>query len=259
MAELNNRPEGKIAVVIPALNEELAIRGVVSETLAYCPNVIVVDDGSTDGTATAIADFDVQRIHHATPMGKALALRDGFRLALEHDCAGVLTMDGDGQHKASDIPRLLAAAACYPNHIVIGARLLHREAAPTARRIGNSIADWFISWTCGQRIVDTQSGQRYYPKPVLELAQTMPHAGFIFESEILIEAAWRLGIRSVSVPIETRYEAGARTSHFRPLRDISGITRMVAGRLMRGGFMFGNFLRARRTPAIVVDPTATNS
>ncbi len=256
MAELNQRPPGKVFVVIPALNEEKAIRAVVSSALSHCPDVIVIDDGSSDGTSEAIKDLAVHRIRHPTPMGKALALKDGFRLALEKGCSGVITMDGDGQHSADDIPRLLAAAAHYTRHIIIGARLLRRSAAPGARRFGNGTADWFISWACGQNIVDTQSGQRYYPRVVLELAQSMSHSGFVFESEILIEAAWRLGVRTVSVPIETRYEPDARASHFRPVRDISGITRMVAGRLARRGFMPGNFLSARREPAIVIDPTA---
>lgn len=257
MIEVDNQSAGKIAVVIPASNEELAIRSVVSEALSYCKEVIVVDDGSTDGTQAALSDLKIDCIRHEKPQGKAAALLDGFRFALDHGFTGIITMDGDGQHKASDIPRLLAAAARYPNHIIIGARLLQRDAAPPARRLGNSIADWFISWACGQRIVDTQSGQRYYPRAALELAESLPHSGFVFESEILVEAAERLGMRSVSVPIETRYQEGARSSHFRPMRDISSITRMVAIRLLRGGLKLGHLFRSRSSRAIIVDPTST--
>ncbi len=239
-------------VVIPALNEERAIRGVAEEALGVCATVIVVDDGSTDRTSEAIADLPLERIRHAQPQGKALALRDGFKRALELGCDGVLTMDGDGQHAAADLPRLLAAAKRYPNHIVIGARLLGKDAQPDKNRIGNQQADFWVSWACGQRIVDTQSGQRYYPRAVVELALALPHDGFVFESEILIEAAER-DIRAVSVPIASRYEEDRRASHFKPFRDVTRITRMIAWRLVRSGFMPRNYWRARSVPAIVVD------
>ena len=82
-----------------------------------------MDDGSSDGTGAAIADLPVECIRHDAPQGKASALLDGFRRALELGAAGVLTMDGDGQHAAADLPRLLFAAEKYPGRIVIGARL----------------------------------------------------------------------------------------------------------------------------------------
>jgi len=239
-------------VVIPALNEERAIRAVVEDALAHCGRVIVVDDGSTDGTSAVIADLPVEHIRHEQPMGKAKALRDGFRRALELGADGVLTMDGDGQHAATDLPRLLAAARKYPASIVIGARLRCKDAQPGKNRFGNQQADFWVSWACGQRIVDSQSGQRFYPRAAIELALALPHDGFVFESEILIEAADH-GIHAVSVPIETRYEEDRRASHFRPLRDVSRITRMIAWRLLRGGFMPRNYWRARTVPPIIVE------
>lgn len=239
-------------VVIPALNEERAIRGVVVSALRHCARVIVVDDGSSDGTSAAIADLPVERIRHAAPQGKALALRDGFELARKLGAEGVLTMDGDGQHDAADLPRLLAAAARYPDHIIIGARLLGRDAQPDKNRFGNAQADFWVSWACGQRIVDSQSGQRYYPRAAIDIALALPHDGFVFESEILIECAAR-GIRAVSVPIKASYEQERRASHFKPFRDVARITRMIAGRLLRGGFMLGNLRRSRTLPPIVVD------
>ncbi|HET8942892.1 MAG TPA: glycosyltransferase family 2 protein [Rudaea sp.] len=239
-------------VVIPALNEAREIRTVVEDALAHCANVILVDDGSSDGTSDAVADLEIERIRHEQPTGKAGALLDGFRRAQQLGCDGVLTMDGDGQHAAKDLPRLLAAAAKYPNHIVIGARLLSRSNAPGKNRFGNQQADFWVSWACGQHVVDSQSGQRYYPRAVVELALTLPRGGFVFESEILIEAA-RRGIRTVSVPIEARYAADRRASYFKPLRDVLSITRMIAWRLICGGLMPRNYWRARRVPPIVVD------
>jgi len=243
----------RAVVVVPALNEERAIRAVVEDVLQHCAQVIVVDDGSNDGTGAAIADLPIERLRHERPMGKARALQDGFRRALELGADGALSMDGDGQHSAADLPRLLAAAAQYPNHIVIGARLRSRDSTPGKNRFGNQQADWWVSWACGQRVVDSQSGQRYYPRAVMEIALQLPNGGFVFESEILIEAA-RRGIRTVSVPIEARYADDRRASHFRPLRDVSRITLMIAWRLIKGGLMPLNYWRARTVPPIIVDP-----
>lgn len=241
-------------VVIPALNEERAIRTVVEDTLRQGQKVILVDDGSNDRTSEVVADLPLERIRHEQPLGKARALQDGFRRALELGADGALTIDGDGQHAATDLPRLLAAAAQYPNHIVIGARLRSRDNAPGKNRLGNQQADWWVSWACGQRVVDSQSGQRYYPRAVMEIALALPPGGFVFESEVLIEAA-RRGIRAVSVPIETRYAQDRRASHFRPMRDVTRITAMIAWRLIRGGFMPRNYWRARTVPPIIVDPS----
>jgi glycosyltransferase involved in cell wall biosynthesis len=240
-------------VVIPALNEERAIRDVVVEAMTHCAQVIVVDDGSSDRTGEVIADLAIERIRHDKPLGKARALQDGFRRAMQLHCDGVLTMDGDGQHAAADLRRLLAAAAQYPDHIIIGARLRSRDNAPGKNRFGNQQADFWVSWACGRPVVDSQSGQRYYPRAVLELALKLPNDGFVFESEILIEAA-RRGINTVSVPIEARYADDRRASHFRPLRDVMRITRMIAWRLARGGMMPRNYWRARTLPPIIVDP-----
>src|SRR5690606_26714611 len=147
----------RTAVVIPALNEVLRIRDVVTQTLAHCPWVIVVDDGSTDGTAERLRDLPVTVLRHGLRRGKGAALRTGFAEALARGATGVLTIDGDAQHDPSDLPRLLAAAARHPNHIIIGARLRHRAAAPRLRRMANAFGDWGVSWGAGYRIADSQS------------------------------------------------------------------------------------------------------
>lgn len=159
----------RIAVVIPALNEERAIRGIVETVLAISPNVILIDDGSTDRTVERVADLPITLIRHLTPLGKGQGLRDGFRKARELGFDAVIAMDGDGQHLAADLPRLLAAARRYPEHIVIGARIRHRENQPPARRRANAVADWGISLACAMAVADTQSGQRYYPLAALDL------------------------------------------------------------------------------------------
>lgn len=216
-----------IAVLIPALNEEAAIREVVASVLAICPNVIVVDDGSTDATVERIADLPVTLIRHPTPRGKGEALRAGFRKALEAGFPAVVTMDGDGQHVAADVPRLLAAARQHPGHIVLGARVLRRERQPGYRRRANNFADWGIGWAIGQAVIDTQSGQRYYPRAVCEIADVAGQ-GFVFEADILIRprvgwawAAFRYRSNRAMPVMAWLGSSGAATSARSPISTAS--------------------------------------
>jgi glycosyltransferase involved in cell wall biosynthesis len=251
----------RLCVVIPALNEALRIREVVEGALRHCPNVVVVDDGSDDGTADAIADLPVTVLRHATRMGKGAGLRDGFAEALRRGHAAVLTMDGDGQHQAEDIPRLLEAANRYPGWIVIGARLRKRANQPPHRRLANAFGDWGIAFGTGYQVADSQSGQRLYPADVCALAVAgIPGEDFVFEAQVLMSAAQQLGTRCVSVPIEARYSLvhGApefRPSHFRPLRDLWRITSHIVLQCVRRGGLWEVHRRARAHPAVIDDPS----
>ncbi|HEY0180656.1 MAG TPA: glycosyltransferase family 2 protein, partial [Dokdonella sp.] len=212
-------------------------------------------DGSTDATLERIADLPVTLIRHATPLGKGQGLRDGFRKARELGFDAVVTMDGDGQHLAADVPRLLAAAARYPEHIVIGARIRNRENQPPARRRANDFADWGISWGCGLPVADTQSGQRYYPSAALDLVD-LPADDFVFEAALLIAAAREKGTGIVSVPIDSRYHGDFRGSHFRPVRDVTRITLYTAARILHYGRVAASYRRSHATPPLVYDPDA---
>lgn len=249
---------GNVAVVIPALNEALRIREVVEGALAHCDLVIVVDDGSDDDTAGIVAQLPAVLLRHPRRMGKGRALRDGFAEALRRGMAAVVTMDGDGQHRGEDVPRLVAAANAHPCNVVNGARLRKRSTQPWYRRIGNDFGDWGIAWACGFRLVDSQSGQRLYPAPVLAL-EGVPGEGFVFEAQLLISAARRLGYGVVSVPVETRYAvAGSgeqfRKSHFRLFRDLRRITSHVVGQVLAHGDIVREYRRARSRPPVVHDP-----
>ena len=248
-------PSDRVAILIPALNEERAIREVVLGALAVSARVIVIDDGSSDATAARIADLPVMLIRHPTPQGKGAGLRDGFRRALALGVDGVATMDGDGQHLASDVPRLLAAARQYPRHIVIGARIRNRDQQPPARRRANAVADWGISWGAGVAIADSQSGQRYYPRAVLALAD-LKAEDFVFEAALLITACRELGLGVVSVPIDSRYQPEFRRSHFRPVHDIARITWYTIKRILHYGHIFAAHRRATAQPPLVIDPPA---
>ncbi len=244
--------EPRYAVVIPAYNESATIADVAARAARQVELVVVVDDGSTDGTAAALAGLPVTLLRNDQNLGKGESLWRGMRHALGLGVAGVVTLDGDGQHTPEEIPRLLAEARAHPGEIVVGARTFGRDAAPRARYLANRVADFWIGWAAGQRLADSQSGFRVYPAALLRQVEVKhgPARGFVFESELLIAAA-RHGFGSRAVPISALYHKAARPSHFRPVLDIVRITRMVAWQLLRRGMHPAGLRRvlARRPPA----------
>jgi len=247
----------EIAVVIPAYNEAGTIREVAQRALAYCQRVIIVDDGSRDGTADAVADLPVVLLRNNVNSGKAASLWRGMQHAIARGAVSVITLDADGQHRPEDIPRFLEMAAKHPDQIIIGSRLADRHVIPTRRYYANKVANFWISWAAGYYLKDSQSGFRLYPASLLKdrkLRVSTTH-GFVFESEILIESA-RHGVYGVTLPISAIYQPGSRPSHFRPVLDIVRITRMVAWRLISRGLypwgLFNAFVlpRLRRTASM---------
>jgi glycosyltransferase involved in cell wall biosynthesis len=223
------------AVVIPAYNEASTIREVAQRALAQLPLVIVVDDGSSDGTAEKLAGLAVVTLRNTYNSGKAASLRRGVLEAINRGAQAIVTLDGDGQHCPEDIPLLLGVFHSAPGHIVIGSRLHQRTQIPASRYWANRIANFWISGAAGYSIIDSQSGFRVYPAELFERAR-VGYArvdSFVFESEILIEAA-RLGMQAICVPVNVVYGERARASHFHPVLDILRITRMVARRLIAG-------------------------
>jgi glycosyltransferase involved in cell wall biosynthesis len=222
-------------VVIPAFNEARTIRAVVDGVLGcHVDRVIVVDDGSRDGTVALLRGLDLEIRAHAVNLGKGFALVSGMQRALELGAARVVTLDADGQHCAADIHRLEQASLQHPRALVIAARQLARERAPAMRRFANAVADFWISRACGRCVPDSQSGFRLYPAAMLAGLTTRPRAneGFAFETALLIDAV-DAGADIVGVPVETTYPADRRASYYRPWRDTWSIVRLVGGRLLR--------------------------
>ena len=232
------------SVIIPAFNEARTIRDVIAVTREQAVDrIIIVDDGSTDTTAELVRALvleggqpTLELLQHPTNLGKGFALDNGIAHALASGAQRIITLDADGQHSASDIPRLLQVAALDPEAIVIAARTEAREQAPPLRRFANGIADFWISWACGRRIDDTQSGFRLYPAPVLARLTARPRGnqGFAYETELLIDAV-AAGARVRHVAIATHYHRDQRPSHYRPWRDTWSIVRLVGGKLLCRG------------------------
>ena len=223
-------------LIIPAYNEKKTIRRLALDALAQCSRVIVVDDGSCDGTAEQLRGLPLTVLVHKDNQGKAASLRTAFGYALEQDAKCALTIDGDGQHCLADAAGLLSVWSIYPQRIVIGSRLHDRAQFPPARYHANRFACFWISWAAGHSIADSQSGFRAYPREVMRLALTRKVTSdrFTFESEILIVAA-RHGHETLAMAIPSSYPVNARPSHFRPVTDIAKIVVMVAGKLLQQG------------------------
>jgi glycosyltransferase involved in cell wall biosynthesis len=242
------------AIVIPAYNEAATIRGLVERSLRQCALVIVVDDGSSDGTSAALEGLSAHVLRHATNEGKAASLWDGILHALAQNADAVVTLDGDGQHQPEDVSRLLIASAEHPHKVIVGARLIDRAAYPLTRRMANRFADFWISWAAGHPIADSQSGQRLYPAALLRQLQTRhdAFAAFTFESEVLIHAA-RLGFTTVAIPIRAIFNRDGRPSHFRLVRDTVRIAAMVASHLLAAGLYPLGLWRSLRFPARIAE------
>lgn len=217
------------AVLIPCYNEAVKIGEVVKTVLSYVKDVVVVDDGSTDGTGALAREAGAAVIRHDGNKGKGEALRTGFGYIKENkdwDC--VIIMDGDGQHDWNDIPRFVETDAS----IVIGDRITGTMPfvdMPIVRWLTNRFTSYVISKITGQRIPDSQCGYRLIRTSVLRDLELIT-SGFDTESEILIKSA-RLGYRIVSLPIKSIYHG--EVSYINPLRDTIRFVRLIYGAIHR--------------------------
>jgi glycosyltransferase involved in cell wall biosynthesis len=238
-----------VAILIPAYNEARTLRPLVERALAVTPHVIVVDDGSTDGTAASVAGLPIELLANDVNRGKGASLWRGMQHAIARGAAYVVTIDADGQHRPEDAPRLVEVARRHPHSMVIGSRLHDRANMPAGRYWGNKAGLFWISWAAGQPIPDAQSGFRVYPAGLVRaLAPDGLRAQrFAFESEIIIRAA-ALGYPSIPEPIPAIYLTGGRKSHYRLVVDTLKIIAMVTRSIVSRGFYLQGLWRSLRGP-----------
>ena len=148
------------AAVIPCLNEAGTIGPLVDQVRRHLSTVLVVDDGSTDDTATQAKQAGARILRHSANQGKGAALRTGLRAAREAGFAWALTLDGDGQHKPEDIPEFLRCATETQSACVIGNRMHDAKAIPWLRRVVNRWMSRRLSRLAEVALPDSQCGFR---------------------------------------------------------------------------------------------------
>ncbi len=205
----------RAAAIIPAFNEAGTIAGVVRGVAPAVDRVIVVDDGSTDGTAELAATAGADVIAHPGNRGKGHAVRSGLARVLPEPFTHVLLLDGDGQHLPEEAGRLLAKAADSGADVVIGERQFHRETMPASRYWTNRIGSRALSSFVGVPVNDTQCGYRVFKTDALRPLK-LTATGYEIETEMLVKVRRRGGIVT-SVPVTAVY--GQQKSKLRPVRD----------------------------------------
>lgn len=211
-----------LAIAIPAYEAERSIGDVVRRALQLLP-VLVVDDGSRDGTADAARRAGAEVHVMASNQGKGAALREAFRILFDRGVSGVVTLDADGQHLPEEIPRLLEVKD--QADLVLGSRERLFAEMGGVRRASNRASSLAISLLAGRSLQDVQSGFRLYSRRLIETTG-FPEHRFDAESAVVVRAA-RRGCRIVTVPIKLGFADGRCTSHYRPLVDSLRIARAV--------------------------------
>ncbi|MEW6067219.1 MAG: glycosyltransferase family 2 protein [Nitrospirota bacterium] len=214
----------RYAILIPAYNEEKNISEVIRGAINFVKDIFVVDDGSNDRTSLKAEAEGAHVIKHNKNMGKGAALNTGFSEITKNDLDAIITIDADGQHLPSEIPKLITAFENKKGDIIIGERTINRESMPYLRLLANKIGELFISKAVGTQMRDTQSGFRIYSREVIEKVKSKTN-GFEMETEILLKAH-KSGFRIGSVSVTTVYPDDY-SSHFRPVRDFYRISKLV--------------------------------
>jgi len=204
-------------ILIPAYNAAATLRPVVEECLLHGLPLVVVDDGSRDATVAVLEGLAVTVLHHDRNRGKGAALRTGFDWALADGYTGIITLDADGQHDPTAIPRLAAAAAAGQFGILLASRQSQFEQMAGLRKHWNRFGVWCMRKRTGFEISDSQSGFRYYRADLLR-AVRMERDGYDLEMELLMKC-WRAGFAIGCLPVPARVADGRSTSHYRAVRD----------------------------------------
>lgn len=212
-------------VLLPGYNVARHLPALVAALGEHVPAwpLLLVDDGSADGTADAARQIGLDVVEHPHNRGKGAALATGFDAALERGAPAVLCMDSDGQHLPAEAPRF-AEAWRGGLDVVVGNRMGDNATMPWLRKRTNEFTSRVISALAGCRIEDSQSGYRLLSAPVLERL-VLECERYDAESEMLIKAG-AMGFRIGSVPISTVY--GDETSSIHPFTDTLRFTRLVS-------------------------------
>ena len=224
-ADIRQKARGLGCVaVIPVYNNAGTVGAVIEDVKRYVENVIVVNDGSTDGTSGIVAGMEgIELISYPENRGKGYALRRGLAEADRRGFRYALTIDADGQHFAGDIPLFLEQAERTPDALIIGARNLTQENMPGKNTFANRFSNFWFRLETGKKMDDTQSGFRLYPLEPMRRMRFVT-SRYEFELESAVRLAWK-GVPVVNIPVRVYYAPDEeRVSHFKPVRDFARIS-----------------------------------
>ena len=200
--------------IVPALNEERSVPRVIAELRAFDPGleIVVVSDGSTDRTAEVARELGAHAIRLPFNLGIGGAVQTGFRYAYEHGFDVAVRVDGDGQHDASQLDRVLAPVLAGEADIAVGSRFVGGEGyrSSRSRRVGIRILAWTVSRLVGQRVTDTTSGFQAANRAAIALfARDYPHDYPEVEATVMV---FRHRLRLTEVPVTMREREHGRSS-----------------------------------------------
>ncbi len=211
---------------IPAYNVEKTISTVVKDVSNYVDRVIVCDDGSFDETSNEAKNAGATVIKHEKNHGKGAALKSLFDYAKKTDFDVLVTIDGDGQFLAEEIPKLITPIKKDGHDVVIGSRIDNQSEMPGYRKFGNKVLDKMTSAASELPFIDTQSGFRAYSKKAIEKIKFYSD-GFASDSEILVSASEK-GLKISEEKIKVKYDTGNKTSSQNPVsHSTSVITTLI--------------------------------
>jgi len=209
----------KPLIVIPLYNHAATVRKVAEEALLLYKDVLVIDDGSTDKGIEKLKGLHLNTLHFDKNKGKGAAIISAAYYAKANGFTHIVTIDADGQHFPSDIPKLLEYSKQHEHSIVIGKRKFENSAAPAASKFGRKFSGFWAKVQTGKTIIDMQSGFRVYPVEVFGKYKFFSRR-FAFEIEVIIKALWAgLSVEEVDIEVYYPQNRNERVSHFKLIKD----------------------------------------
>ena len=220
----------RIAVIMPAYNEEKYLPDLINEVKKYVEDIIVVDDGSYDNTFSIAKSCGVEVLRHEVNRGKGAACRTGLDFALSKNYDYVILMDADGQHSPDDLPKFLKEIEKREYDLIIGKRNLNTNEMPFIRYMTNRLTSLVTSLLSHQKVEDSQSGYRAVKMSSYKKIELKANK-YDIESEMIIKMG-RLGLKIKEIPVKTIY-AGQK-SYINPVIDTLRFLRLAVRSLLSG-------------------------
>ena len=218
---INNPPlkNSDIWCVIPTFNNLNTVKTVALDCRKYLTHILVVDDGSTQGSIQELfKDTDINVLIHTRNRGKGQAIRTALDYILKAGGKFMLTIDADGQHYPKDIEKFIATLETDQTSIIIGSRNFKQSSIPGKSQFGRSFSNFWVRLETGAAVEDSQSGFRCYPAEYISKIKTSGNY-YDFETEILTRGLWA-GLKIKEIAVEVFYpRENLRVSSFRPVLD----------------------------------------